>query len=256
MTIEVKGLSHRYGDLVALDAVSFRVEAGEVFGYLGPNGAGKSTTVRILLGLQAPSAGTVAIAGIDALADPVGARERIGYLAEIVQLYEALTPEEHLQFVGRLRGLADDVIARRTAALLAAFDLAERAREPIRGFSKGMRQKVGLALALLHKPPVLVLDEPLSGLDATAALILKDVIRGLANQGAAVLYCSHVLDVVERLCDRAMILNKGRTVAVGSIEELRAQTQGTTLDEVFRSVATEIDPAERARELLAALAAG
>ena len=253
MTISVQGLVHEFGELRALDGVSLHVRAGEVFGYLGPNGAGKSTTVKILLGLLQPKAGTVEVAGVDLAVDPLGVRERIGYLPEIISLYEALTPEEHLQFVARLRGMEADVIERRSRALFEAFDLTDRAREPIRTFSKGMRQKVALALAFVHRPPVLILDEPLAGLDATAALILKDLIRGFAERGTAVLYCSHVLDVVERVCDRAMILNKGKTVAEGTIEELRRQTANTSLDEVFRSVATETDPAVLARGLLEAL---
>ncbi|MBI4880783.1 MAG: ABC transporter ATP-binding protein [Planctomycetes bacterium] len=253
MAIEVAGLVHEYGDLRALDGVSFRVAEGEVFGCLGPNGAGKSTTVQILLGLLCPTAGRVLVAGIDVAEDPVAARAKIGYLPEVLCLYEALTPEEHVRFAGRLRGLEDAVIERRQRALFSAFDLAERAREPIRTLSKGMRQKVALALAFVHRPPVLLLDEPLAGLDATAALVLKDLIRGFAARGASILYCSHVLDVVERVCDRALILNRGRTAAAGTIEELRARTAGTTLEEVFRSLAAERDPTALAAEVLEVL---
>ncbi len=253
MTIEARSLVMQFGDVRALDGVSFEVAAGEVFGYLGPNGAGKSTTIKLLLGLLAPTSGVARVAGIDVAADPVGVRERIGYVPEVLSLYDALTAEEHISFVGRLRRLDEATIARRSEALLATFELTDRAREPIRTFSKGMRQKVALALAFLHRPEVLILDEPLSGLDATAALILKDVIRGTAARGSAVLYASHVLDVVERVCDRAMILNRGKTVAVGTIAELREKTKGTTLEEVFRRVATERDPEQLARELLEAL---
>ena len=254
MTIEVTDLVHEYGDFRALDGVTFRVDPGEVFGYLGPNGAGKSTTVKVLLGLQRPTSGTVRIDGVDVAADPVAAREKVGYVPEVSALYEALTPTEHLQFCGRLRSMPESLIEARSSALLATFDLGERSDEPIRSFSKGMRQKVALALSLLHAPPVLILDEPLSGLDATSALTLREVIRGFASAGSAVLYSSHVLDVVERICDRAIILKEGKVVAHGAISELRAQTEGTSLSEVFRSVATERDPAERARELLDALA--
>ena len=253
MTIEVEGLVQEYGDLRVLDGVSFRVERGEVFGYLGPNGAGKSTTVKVLLGLLEPSAGRVRVAGVDLAHDPLGAKEKIGFLPEVLSLYEALTPEEHLSFVARLRGLPEDVIERRSRALFEAFGLAERSRQPIRTFSKGMRQKVALSLAFIHRPEVLILDEPLAGLDATAALILKDLIRGFAKRGTSVLYCSHVLDVVERVCDRALILNRGKTVAEGTIAELRERTANTSLDEVFRSVATETDPALLASDLLEAL---
>lgn len=252
--IEVDALTHDYGDFRAVSGVSFRVEPGQVYGYLGPNGAGKSTTVKVLLGLLAPTEGSVRIAGVDVREDPVGARARTGYVPEIASLYEALTAVEHLQLVGRLRGMEEEVIDRRTKALLDTFDLTARGGSPIRSYSKGMRQKVALSLAFLHRPQVLVMDEPLSGLDASAALILKRLVRGLADAGSAVLYCSHVLDVVERLCDRALILNKGKVVAEGSIAELRKKTAGTTLDEVFRSVATDVDPEARADALLEVLA--
>ncbi len=254
MTIEVENLAHSFGELRALDGVSFRAAAGEVFGLLGPNGAGKSTTVRALLGVLRPDSGTVRVAGIDVATDGVGARARIGYLPEVHSLYEALTPREHLSFVGRLRGLDDATIDRRGGAFLSAFEIEDRADEPIRTFSKGMRQKVALALAFIHQPKVLLLDEPLSGLDATAALLLKELVKGVAKAGTTVLYCSHVLDVVEKVCDRALILARGKPVAQGTIAELRERTRGTTLDEVFRSVATDVDPIARARELLEALA--
>jgi len=251
--IEVHELTHDYGDFRAVSGVSFRVEPGQVYGYLGPNGAGKSTTVKVLLGLLAPTSGSVTLAGVDVRKDPVGARAKSGYVPEVASLYEALTAVEHLKLVGRLRGLDEGVIDRRSEALLDTFDLTARAGEPIRSYSKGMRQKVALALAFLHRPDVLVMDEPLSGLDASAALILKRMVRGMADAGSAVLYCSHVLDVVERLCDRALILNKGQVVAEGSIDELRQKTEGTTLDEVFRSVATDVDPEARANALLEVL---
>ncbi|MFG0315866.1 MAG: ABC transporter ATP-binding protein [Planctomycetota bacterium JB042] len=253
MSIAVTSLSRTFGSLTALSSISFRVEPGEVFGYLGPNGAGKSTTVKILLGLLEPSSGEAVVDGVDVRRDPVTVRERIGYLPEVLALYDALTPTEHLRFAGRMRRMDEATIARRGEALLETFGLADRANHPIRTFSKGMRQKVSLALAFLHRPRVLILDEPLAGLDATSALLLKDLIRGFAAKGAAVLYCSHVLDVVEKVCDRAMILNRGRTVAEGTIAALREQTKGTSLDEVFRKVAVERDPAALARQLLEAL---
>lgn len=251
--IEVERLTRDYGDRRALDQVSFRVERGQVYAYLGPNGAGKSTTVKILLGLLPPSSGSARVGGVDVREDPVRVRENVGYVPEVTSLYETLSAREHLEFVGRVRRLPEREIARRSEALFSAFGLEQRCDDAIRSYSKGMRQKVALALALLHGPRVLILDEPLSGLDAGAALVLKRVIRGLADRGASVLYCSHVLDVVERLCDRALILNEGRVVAEGTIDELRARTRGTTLDEVFRSVATDVDPERRARELLEAL---
>lgn len=254
MTIEIRGITHRYGETLALEDVNLDVAAGEVVGYLGPNGAGKSTTVKLLLGLMAPTTGTIRVAGIDIARDPIEVRRRVGYLPEIASLFEGLTPLEHALFSGRIRGLDDATIERRTHATLAAFDLTDRMHDPIRGFSKGMRQKVSILLATLHAPQVLLLDEPLSGLDAGAARILKELVRGFAHRGAAVLYCSHVLDVVERVCDRAAILDHGRIVALGTIEELRSRTSETTLEAVFQSVVESIgDPAERASSILAEL---
>lgn len=253
MTIEARSLSRDFGDLHALDGVSFRVEKGEVFGYLGPNGAGKSTTVKVLLGLLAPTSGEVEVDGVDVARDPVSARERIGYVPEVQSLYESLSAEEHLRFVARMRLLDEATTERRSEALLSAFDLEGRAQEPIRSYSKGMRQKVAIALALVHRPTVLILDEPLAGLDVTTAMTLRGVIRGCASRGTSVLYCSHVLDVVEKVCDRAMILNHGKVVAAGTLEELRQETEGTSLDEIFRSVATEVDPDQRADALLEAI---
>ncbi len=255
MTIEVEGLSHRYGDFQALDDVTFQVASGEVLGYLGPNGAGKSTTVQTLLGLLDPMKGSVRVAGIDVRMDPVEVRRRVGYLPEIASLYEGLTPLEHALFVGRLRSIPDETIERRMRAIFRAFELEDRLEGAIRGFSKGMRQKTSIALALLHDPKVLLFDEPLSGLDAASAQLLKELIRGLAKRGAAVLYSSHVLDVVERVCDRAVILDHGKIVAQGTIAELRAKSRETTLEAVFQSVVDpEGDPAARASRIIAEIA--
>jgi ABC-2 type transport system ATP-binding protein len=254
VTIEVRGLEHRYGDLVAVADVSFRVAAGEVLGLLGPNGAGKSTTVRALLGLLEPSGGAIHIAAIDARRHPERVREVVGYAPEVPSLYDALSPQEHAALVGRLRGLDEAAIERRAAALFELFDLEGRASEPVRGFSKGMRQKVSLSLALLHAPRVLLLDEPLSGLDAGAARIVKELVRGLAGRGTAILYCSHVLDVVERVCDRAIVLDSGRVIAEGAIDELMERGGDSTLESVFqRLVDPGGDPASQAAAALAEL---
>jgi ABC-2 type transport system ATP-binding protein len=254
MSLRVSALAHRYGAEPALRGVSFEVKKGEVLGYLGPNGAGKSTTIKCLLGLIRADEGEIRVAGIDVRQDAVEVRRRVGYLPEIAALYEGLTPVEHARFIGRLRGLADDAIEKRLDALLGAFELTERRHDPVREFSKGMRQKVGLSLALLHGPDVLLLDEPLSGLDATAARIVKELVRGYAASGGAVLYCSHVLDVVERVCDRVVILDRGAIVAEGSVDELMRREGDRTLDSVFQRVVDRgRDPVEIARNVVAEL---
>lgn len=252
MTVEVRGLRHRFGPNEVLHGVTFMVPRGSVFGLLGPNGAGKSTTVRILLGLLRPAEGEVRVAGVDPVRDGVAVRARVGYVPERQALYETLTPREHLAFAARVRGLEDAVRRRRSDALLRTLGLADRAEETIRSFSKGMRQKVQIALALLHRPEVLVLDEPLSGLDAPSAILFKEIVRGWAERGGSVLYGSHVLDVVEKVCDRAVVLDEGRVVAEGSIEELRRFARGTSLEDVFRSV-VDRDPEAEARALVEAL---
>ncbi len=206
----VHDLSRRYGERHALDQVSLEARGGEILGLLGPNGAGKSTLLRTAAGLQPPDSGRVVVAGADLAADPIEARRRLGYAAEEPCFYEELSAAEHLAFVAGVRGLLPDAARARAAALLAALDLAARADEPVRRLSHGMRKKLSFAAALLHRPPVLLLDEALEGFDAAAALAAKQELRELARGGAAVVFASHVVETVERLCDRVVILHLGR----------------------------------------------
>ena len=262
--IVASGLTKRFGSITALDGVSFEARRGEVLGYLGPNGAGKSTTISILTGLLSPDSGTASVAGFDVIASPLEAKARIGYVPEIPAVYETLTPEEFIGFVGHIRKLPEAVIAQRTELLLDLFEIGDRARYRMGGFSKGMRQKVLLAAALLHDPEVLILDEPLSGLDAPSSLLLREILHGLRNAGKTILYSSHILEVVERLADRVVILHKGRVVAQGSVDELlrKPRPQGPAgptgpgsgrLEDLFRERTQLEDPAERARCFLASL---
>ena len=244
-------VSRRFGDLIAVDSLTLELRRGEVLGLVGPNGAGKTTTVKMLTGLLEPSAGTVQIAGHSVADEPLAARRKLGYVPDGAPLYPNLSPMQHLMLVGRLHGLSDEATSEEAQRLLGALDLAERAEDPVGTFSRGMRQKTALACAVLPRPDVLVLDEPLGGLDAPSAAMLKAVLRGWADRGGAVLYTSHLLDVVERVCDRVAVMAKGKLVQVGPFEELRSSAGSDgTLEDVFRALTQTEDPEEKARTLL------
>lgn len=233
--IHASGLTRRFGDTTALHGLDLEVAPGTVFGYIGPNGSGKTTTVRILTGLLPADGGSARVAGVDPAADPRHVKRLVGYVPEHVALYDGLTAREHLRLVGRLRRLDDAVIARRSEALLDVLALADRGDDRIGGYSKGMRQKVGLAAALLHGPRVLFLDEPLTGLDLSSTLVVKAIVRAVADAGGTVFYCSHMLDVVERTCDRVAVLREGRVVADAAPSRLM-EGGGDTLEGVVRTL--------------------
>jgi ABC-2 type transport system ATP-binding protein len=231
--IETVELSKHFGAQPAVDRLSFRAVPGEILGFLGPNGAGKSTTVKILTGMLKPSAGRASVAGFDVVTEPLEVKRRIGYVPESGAIYETLTADEYLELVSGLHHLDADVGRARAGELLDFFGLAGAPRKRIGQFSKGMKQKVLIAAALLHRPPVLFFDEPLNGLDANAAMQVKDLLRGLAAQGRTILFCSHILDVVERMCTRILIIDKGRKLAEGTAQQLMESTASATLDGAF-----------------------
>jgi ABC-2 type transport system ATP-binding protein len=206
----VADLTRRYGTLLALDRVSLEVREGEVVGLLGANGAGKSTLLRTAAGLQPPDQGSVHIGGIDLWRDPAAAKRRLGYIPEEPAFYEELSAEEYLAFLAAVRGLDPDASRARAAGLLERLGLADRTDEPVRRFSHGMRKKLSFIAAVLHAPAVLLCDEALEGFDVGAALEAKEELRALAGRGCAVLFSSHVTETIERLCDRAVILHRGR----------------------------------------------
>ncbi len=245
--IELNNLTRCFGDVTAVDDITLSIPAGQICGYLGPNGAGKTTTVRMLTGMLPPTSGTAKVAGFDILSQRLDAQRRMGVVPESGALYQSLTPEEYLRFVGRLYGMDDPTIRTKTEEFLRFFGMESQLRQRMTTFSKGMKQKVVIAAALIHNPGVLFLDEPLSGLDANAALMLKALIRSLADEGKTVFYCSHVLEVVETLCDRVVILDKGRIVADGSVSELKQMTQRTSLESVFAGLTSAGDLGELAR---------
>ncbi|MGD8475248.1 MAG: ABC transporter ATP-binding protein [Anaerolineae bacterium] len=240
-------LTRYYASLAAVQDLSLTVEPGELFGFLGPNGAGKTTTIRMIVGLLRPSAGTVTVAGHDVQQEPLAVKRAIGYLAQTPLLYDKLTGREFLRFLGGLYSLTDEKIEARAEYLLTMMELSDKADQLIESYSGGMRHKIGLCGALLHDPTVLVLDEPLAGLDPHSARRVKDLLRDLCRQGRTVFLSTHVLEVAERVCDRVGILDQGRLVAVGTMEALRAQAQTTaetTLEDLFLKLTGDEQAAE------------
>lgn len=253
--IVLRGVGKQYGGKSVLHGIDLVVPHGQVLGYVGPNGAGKSTTVKILVGMLGSFDGDALVAGLDVRKDAMAVKSRIGYVPEVATLYESLSVHEHLLLVGRMHGLADDLVTSRARGMLAAFELEKRLDSGIGGLSKGMRQKVMFTAALLHDPEILFLDEPLSGLDVQSAVLIKELVRGLARAGKTVFYCSHILDVVERVCDRIAVLRDGAIVADGTFAELKARSQGGgTLEQVFLELTADSGATARADALLAAIA--
>jgi len=233
--IETRNLVKRYGDKVAVNNISFEVFGGEVFGFLGPNGAGKTTTIKMIVGLLQPTSGTVKVAGHDVQIKPMLAKASCGYVPDTPNLYAKLTGRELLRFVGDLYNLDRSQVARRIDELLRMFDLAAAAGDTVDSYSHGMQQKTSLAAALMHDPKALVLDEPTVGLDPKSARLIKDILRQLADRGAAVMLSTHILEIAERMCDRIGIINKGQLIAAGTMDELRTldKTGQTSLEDIF-----------------------
>ncbi len=240
-TIEVENLVFRYHLEEVLHSISFSLSGGEVVGLLGPNGAGKTTTLKILTGILAPGEGSVRIEGLSLPEQAVEVKGKIGYVPETAGLYESLTAVEYLELIGRLHEIEEKVLKQKILTLLEVLEVEKARFKRLVTFSKGMRQKVLVAAALLHNPSVLLLDEPLSGLDVRTSLIIKDLIQALAREGKTILYSSHVLDVVERVCDRVLIIHQGSLIADGSMDTLRQQTKGETLEDVFRQLTHTVD---------------
>lgn len=247
--LEARHLVKRFYGHAVVDHVSFAVHRGEVVGYLGPNGSGKTTTTRMLTGLLEPTTGAVLFDGRETRLDSIEFRRRLGYVPEEPHLYGFLSGREHLQLVGRLREMPTALMDRRIDALLELFGLSDTAEQGIASYSKGMKQKILVIGALLHDPDLLIFDEPDTGLDVTSALVLRHLIANLAARGKAILYTSHILDVVEKLCTRVIVLHEGRVVADDSVQQLRTVLASGSLEEVFARLVLRRDPEKIARDI-------
>jgi len=220
--VEALGLTKRFGDILAVDDVSFSVGASEFFGLLGPNGAGKTTTIRLLTGILRPDRGRITIDGIDMLSEPFDAKMRIGAVPEVGNIYADLSAMENLELVGRYYGLPKDVRRSRSKSLLERLSLWDRRNDPVRAFSKGMKQRVSIACALIHEPPVLFLDEPTEGLDVQSRRIIIDLVKEMNKRGCSIVLTTHNIEEASRLCERVCILNRGKVIAISSPEQLRS----------------------------------
>src|ERR1700674_742926 len=227
-TISTQGLTRRFGELSAVQDVNLRVAPGQFFGFLGPNGAGKSTTIKMLTGLLAPTSGRMQILGSDFTQNPVEVKRQIGVVPEGMALFGRLTGSEYLNFVGRMYGLDRDTAAKRSAELLEFMQLTDQPNALVTDYSHGMQKNLALAAAVIHGPRVLFLDEPFEGVDAIASGTLKSMLQGMIARGATIFLTSHVLEIVERLCSHVAIIHRGKLVAQGSLEELRAGVEAQT----------------------------
>ena len=248
--LELRNVSKFYGPLGAVREVSFRVARGQVLGYLGPNGSGKSTTVKMVAGLSSPTEGAILYHGEDIEALGIEHRRRVGYVPETPELYTYLTGPEYLTLVGKLRELAPRALEEKIERFLHLFEIEGDRYAPMSAYSKGMKQKISIAAALLHDPEILILDEPSSGLDVSSTLVLKELIRELAASGKVILYSSHVLELVEQVCSRVVILREGRVLAEGAVAELRTLMQEPSLEGVFTQLAIRRDVRQVATELI------
>ena len=248
--LEVRNLVKKYSGVPVLNGVSFRVEPRQVCGYLGPNGAGKSTTVRILTGLIEPTAGEVTWEGRDISRSMIEYKSRLGYVPEEPLVYPYLTGREYLQLVGRLRGIQEKTLNQKIDELMNLFSLRNSRHAALSSYSKGMQQKILISAALLHDPDLLILDEPMSGLDVTSALVFRNLVQLLAAEGKVILLSSHVLEVTEKMCSRVMILHKGRLVADDSVERLRELMDLPSLVEVFSELVIQEDTEKIARDIV------
>jgi ABC-2 type transport system ATP-binding protein len=252
--IELEQLSKRYGSLLAVDGITLRVAAGEIFGCLGPNGAGKTTTIRMMMGLLQPTAGRIRLGGYDLAHEPLAAKQMCGFVPDRPHVYEKLTGAELVDFVAGLYQVPPQLARVRRDELLAHFDLTDWAAELIESYSHGMKQRLVLAAALVHAPRILIVDEPMVGLDPRGARLLKSTLRRLANDGVTIFLSTHSLEVAEETCDRIGIINEGKLVALGTVDELR-EMAGSSGDADLEAIFLKLTGAEDVSEILTALRA-
>jgi ABC-2 type transport system ATP-binding protein len=248
--LEARSLTKCYSSIPAVNNVSFSIDRGQVLGYLGPNGSGKSTTVKMITGLLEPTRGEILFDGVSIRSDLTGYKRRLGYVPEEPNLYPHLTGLEYLELIGCLRGLDADAVLRKSNDLLELLSLHGARHTPIASYSKGMRQRVLISAALLHNPDIIVFDEPLSGLDVTSAVVFRKLVDQLSRQGKVILYSSHVLEVVEKVCTHVLVLHKGNVVGHGSIAEIRSLAATPSLEQVFAQLTQQTDTDETAKGIV------
>ena len=248
--LELRDVSKSYRSIPAVENVSFSLREGEVLGYLGPNGSGKSTTVKMIIGLIQPTRGKVFFQGRDIHDDLAGYRSQLGYVPEEAQVYTHLSGLEYLQLVGRLRGMPEALIEQKARELLELLGLRGAEFSPMSSYSKGMKQRVLIAAAVLHDPRLLIFDEPMSGLDAVSARMFKELLSLLSKEGKAILYISHVMEVVERVCERVIVLTKGRVVADAAPGELTKLMKLPSLESVFAQLVEQTETERLARQVV------
>lgn len=247
--IQIRNLSKSYGSKQVLKQLTLDIYPGQVIGYIGPNGAGKSTTVKILTGLIPDFEGEVLIDGLSMADHSQDIKKLIGYVPENAEIYDVLSPIEYLDFIGKLYGMKETLLHNRAEKLLSAFGLSAVINDRMDTFSKGMKQKVLLIAGIIHDPKIIILDEPLSGLDANAVIMIKELIMRLSQDGKTIFYCSHMMDVVEKVSDRILLINKGEIIADGSFDSLR-QHHSDTLERIFSKLTGREDQANEAEAII------
>jgi ABC-2 type transport system ATP-binding protein len=248
--IKISNLQKAYGSALVLKDVNLEVDSGEIIGYIGPNGAGKSTTIKILIGMIPDYTGNVEVMGLDVKANPLEIKRLIGYVPENASLYETLSPMEYLRFLGSLYQLETDQIEEKATELLRLFALYDQRDDRMTTFSKGMKQKVLLISGILHNPEVIFLDEPLSGLDANAVILVKEILSQLKHAGKTIFYSSHIMDVVEKISDRIVLINKGTIIANGTFDELKSQRETGSLEQIFNQLTGNNEHVQLAEEFI------
>lgn len=249
--IQTSSLKKEYSGTYVLKGIDLNIEPGQVLGYIGPNGAGKSTTIKIITGIIDEFEGDVHVMGLDVRKDSIEVKKRIGYIPEQAALYDVLTPIEYLNFIGKLYQMGDEIIKTKSWELLRLFDLADKANNRMNTYSKGMRQKVLLISGLIHNPEIIFLDEPLSGLDANAVILVKEILNQLKQGGKTIFYSSHIMDVVEKISDRIIIIDKGEIIVDGTFEDLKQQAHQGSLENIFKSLtANDTEENNTAREII------
>ncbi len=234
--VSMKGLRMNYGDKEVLKGINLEIQGGQIIGYIGPNGAGKSTTVKILLGILEGFRGEVRVFGEDISTGSIEYKKRIGYVPETAEMYDSLTAQEYLTFIGEIYGMDFDTVDSKAKKLMSLFGIGEVYTSRISSFSKGMKQKVLIIASLLHNPDILFFDEPLSGLDANSVMVFKEIITELAAQGKTIFYSSHIMEIVEKISDRIILINNGEIVADGTFPELQKKCSEGSLEDIFNQL--------------------